>query len=447
MNSAVMTNPERGPGRTVWSKISALAIVLLLYGSTNTWAQNWPQWRGLRGDGSSPETNIPTQWDGSTGQNIVWKTPIPGEGHSSPIVWEDRIFLTSCLTEQQQRILLCLDKTSGHPRWQQTVLTAPLESKHSLNSFASGTPATDGQQIFVTFLEPDGRIVPAPNVGSEREITAGRMVVAAYDFNGQRAWLVRPGEFISAHGYCSCPVLFEDKVIINGDHDGDSYLLALDKRTGQTVWKVKRKHGIRSYVTPLLRTIDGRSQLILSGSQHIASYNPVDGSLHWEIDGPTEQFVASLVYDGKLLFMTCGYPDYHVMGIDPTGQGNVTASHIKWHVTNARCYVPSPVVLDGFLLVADDRGTGNCFDAATGERYWQARLGNGFSGSLVTANGLSYWTANNGETNVIRPGQELDLVATNPLGENCYSSPAISDGHLLIRGESHLFCIGMSSSK
>ena len=418
--------------------ITCLAAVFV--SSAN--AENWPGWRGPRGDGSSLETTIPTAWEGATGKNIQWKIPIAGEGHASPIIWDDRIFVVSCLPEEQQRVLICLDRASGQVLWQKSVMSAPLESKHTLNSFASGTPATDGEFVYVSFLEVDGRTVPAPNVGAPRQITPGEMVVAAFDFNGNRKWLVKPGSFVSAHGFCSSPVLYKNSVIVNGDHDGDSYIVALDRKSGETLWKVDRPHKTRSYVTPIIRDVAGRTQMVLSGSKHIASYDPDNGKRHWEIDGPTEQFVASMVFDGNLFFMAAGYPDYHVMGIRADGTGDVSDTHVAWHQTSARCYVPSPVVLDGYLIVADDRGTANCFDAATGESLWKERLGKHFSASLVYANGLAYFIADDGVTTIVRPGATLDIVAENSLGEFCFASPAISDGQLFIRGEKHLYCIG-----
>ena len=408
--------------------------------------ENWPGWRGPRGDGTSLENKVPLNWDAPKGENLVWKVPLSGTGHAQPVVWKDRIFLVACNTQSQERTLQCLDCRSGKTLWERTVFRGPLETKHELNSFASSTPATDGKLVYVSFLEVDGRTVPAPNVGTPRPITPGKMVVAAYDLEGNQKWLVRPGDFVSAHGYCASPVIFENQVIVNGDHDGDSYVVALDKQTGKTVWKQDREHKIRSYVTPLIREIDGRTQMVFSGSKHIISLNPRDGSRHWVIDGPTEQFVASMVYDGKLLFMAAGFPTYHVMAIRPDGKGNVTDSHVAWHETNAQCYVPSPVVVNGFLIVADDRGTANCFAAGTGERLWQERLGNHFSTSLVTAGGLVYLIADNGLTKVLRPGPKLDVVAENPLGEYCYASPAIADGRIYIRGEKHLFCFGSDNS-
>ena len=193
----------------------------------------------------SEEKQVPLRWDGVSGENIVWKTPLPGQGHSSPIVWGDRLFLVSCVEASQSRILFCVDRKSGQVLWQRTVISAPLERRHNLNSYASGTPATDGELVYATFLEPD--------FGSKKEATPGNLVVAAFDTAGNPRWLVRPGRFSSVHGFCSSPVLFEDKVIVNGDHDGDSYIVALDRKTGEIRWKTPRPNKTRSYCTPIIR--------------------------------------------------------------------------------------------------------------------------------------------------------------------------------------------------
>lgn len=425
------------------------ARMLLLLGCVSVanaaWAENWPGWRGPRGDGTSAERNVPSRWNCQTGENLVWKVPLVGGGHASPIVWDSRVFLVACVEATRERILLCLDRDTGKTLWQRTVLGGPLETKHALNSFASSTPATDGKLVYVSFLEVDGHTIPAPNVSTPRPITPGRMVIAAYDFEGHQKWLVKPGEFISAQGYCASPVLYRDLVIINGDHDGDSYVVALDKHSGKMVWTVPREHKTRSYVTPIIREIDGRTQMVFSGSKCIVSLDPHDGSRHWIIEGPTEQFVASMVCDGRLFFMAAGFPTYHVMGIRPDGRGDVTETHVAWQTIEAKCYVPSPVVAHGYLIVADDRGTANCFATDSGKRLWQERLGSHFSASLVTAGGLVYLVADDGLTKVVRPGPNLDVVAENPLGEFCYSSPAISQGRLFLRGEKHLYCIGSTS--
>ncbi len=397
-------------------------------------AENWPCWRGPRGDGSSAEQNVPTRWNGTTGENIAWKVPLPGWGHSSPIVWNDRLFLTVCEEETRHRKLLCLDRRDGRLLWDRVVVTAPLEKRHNLNSYASGTPATDGERVYVTFLEAD--------YGSRQEVTPGNMVVAAYDFAGQCRWLVRPGRFSSVHGYCSSPVVFEDKLIVNGDHDGDSYIVALDRRTGRIVWKVPRENKTRSYCTPLIREIDGRTQMVLSGSLAVVSLDPRSGSQHWKIDGPTEQYVASLVYNGRLLFLTAGFPEHHILAIRPDGQGNVTDTHVVWRTTKGCSYVPSPIVSDRYFLVAADNGICSCFIAETGERLWMERLAKHYSASLIEARGLVYFLDDEGVTKIVRPGPQLEIVAENPLGEYCFASPAVSNGQIFLRSEKSLFCIG-----
>ncbi len=417
-----------------------LAMTLLATASFAT-AENWPGWRGPTGDGLSAENDVPTEWDGD-GKNLLWKTDIPGDGYSSPIVWEDRIFLTSCMKETQERVLLCLDRTKGKILWKTTVVKSPLETLHKFNSHSSGTPATDGKYVYVTFLEVEGKTIDAQNVGKARPVTPGEIVVAAYDFQGRAVWKAKPGKFVSVHGFCSCPVLYKDKIIVNGDHDGESYLVALDKETGATSWKVDRDHKTRSYVTPLIREIDGRTQMVLSGSSHVASYDPETGEQHWKVDGPTEQFVSSMVYDGKKFYLSAGYPTYHVMAIDPTGKGNVTDTHVVWHKTNAKCYVPSPVVVGDYLFVADDHGIANCFDTKTGDRLWRDRLGRHFSTSLVAANGLVYFLDDDGRTTIVKPGDEPNIVAVNGIGEECRASPAIANGRIYIRGLKHLYCIG-----
>ncbi len=421
---------------------SLLPLVAACFFTITSQAENWPGWRGPRGDGSSNSTTPPLKWDAETGEGILWKTEIPGIGHASPIIWKDRAFIVTCDLDAEVRQLIALDANKGTILWKQDVIKAKLEKKHALNSFASGTPATDGELIYVTFFEADDKEVIAPNVGSERKIFPGKMVVAAYDFQGNQQWLVKPGEFISAHGYSSCPVLYKDLVIVNGDHDGDSYILALNKLTGKTVWKTKRSYGIRSYCTPLIREIEGRMQMVFSGSKHIISLNPDSGEVHWVVEGPTEQFVASMVYDGELFYMCAGFPTYHVMGIDPRGKGDVTESHVRWHSKEVRCYVPSPVVIGDYLIVADDRGTANCYSTKDGTRQWLDRLGNHFSASLLKANGLAYLFADDGLTKIIKPGKELEIVAENPLNEYIYASPAIANNRLYIRGEKHLYCIG-----
>jgi len=393
--------------------------------------ENWPGWRGPRGDGTSLEPNIPIRWDGPSGRNIAWKTELPGTGHASPIVWEDRVFLVGCREDRRERILLSLDRKTGKILWEQVVVQSPLERKHRLNSYASSTPATDGRQVYVSFLDRD------------------QMLVASYDFDGNRRWLVRPGVFHSVHGYCSSPVLFKGLVLLNGDHDGDAYLVALNRRTGNTVWKTPRENRTRSYCVPILRQFDGRMQMILSGSKCVASYDPNDGSRHWILDGPTEQFVASIVDNGKLLFMTAGFPEHHILAIRPDGRGNVTGTHVVWRTEKGCSYVPSPIVAGNgrFFLVVSDEGIASCFEAATGQRHWMERIGPHYSTSAVSADGLVHFLSDEGVTTVIRPETKFEVVARNTLGESCRASPAISEGQIFLRGQKHLFCIGSPAER
>lgn len=411
-----------------------LCSLLLMIPAGSAEAENWPGWRGPRGDGSSTDASLPTIWNGETGQNIVWKAPLAASGHSSPIVWGDRVFVVGCDEASEDRVLLSIDRATGKTVWQRTVLHAPLERKHKLNSFASGTPVTDGKLVYVTFLEPD--------FGSTKDRTPGDMVVAAYDFAGEKKWEARPGRFASVHGFCSSPILFEDKIIINGDHDGDSYLVAMKAASGEIVWKVNRAGKTRSYVTPIIRQIDGRTQMLLSGSKAVTSFNPADGAIHWTMAGPTQQFVASLVYNGKYVFLTAGFPEHHILAIKPDGTGTVGDDQIVWRTTKGCSYVPSPIVSGDYFLVVSDQGIASCFDCETGERHWMERLGPHFSASLIEAKGLVYFLADNGQMTVVRPGKTKEVVTVNELGEYIYSSPAVSDGQIFLRGEKHLYCIG-----
>ncbi len=405
-------------------------------------AENWPGWRGPQGDGTSMERNIPTAWDASTNDGIAWKVAVPGSGHSSPIVWDDRIFVATCIDATNERVLVCFDRRDGHTLWQATVIKSFLETKHKLNSFASGTPVTDGETVYVAFLETDGTEAPAKNVGAPRMLTPGNMVVAAYGMDGNQRWITRPSPFSSAHGFCSSPVIYQNLLIVNGDHDGDSNIIALDRKTGEVVWKFPRTEQTRSYCTPIIRDIAGKTQMVLSGSKQVVSLDPMTGRQHWMVSGPTEQFVASMVFDGEKFYLSAGFPDHFVMAIRPDGQGDVTNSHVAWSSTEAKCYVPSPVLAGDFLFVADDRGTVNCFETKSGTRLWHDRLGGHYSASLVTANGLVYCTSDDGDVRIIKPDQTLNIVATNKLGESSFASPAISQGQIFIRGETHLFAIG-----
>jgi outer membrane protein assembly factor BamB len=398
-----------------------LVVVLVIVPSA-AWAEEWPAWRGPRGDGSSQEKSVPVRW--SKTENIQWKTAIPGKGHSSPIIWGDRIFLTTCLEKDLQRVLLCLNRADGKILWQRVVLKSRLERKHSLNSYASSTPATDGKHVWVSFLE-------APDIE-----------VACYDFAGNKVWQRSPGKFSSVHGFCSSLVPYKDTIILNGDQDGDGYLVALDKARGHERWRTDRPNKTRSYCPPLVVKAGGRMQLVLSGSKCVASYDPDSGKQLWIIDGPTEQFVASMVYADGVLFITGGFPDFHILGIRPDGRGNVTRTHILWRHQKGASYVPSPVANDKYFFLVSDRGVASCLEARTGKRYWMEHLGKHHSASPVYAAGHLYFTDDGGTTFVVKAGSKFEVVSKNALGEDCRASPAVSQGQIFIRTVGYLYCIG-----
>jgi outer membrane protein assembly factor BamB len=396
--------------------VRALVIAMLVLVDVS-WAagEEWPGWRGPRLDGTSAETSLPVRW--SATQNIAWKVPIPGKGHSSPVVWGDRIFVTTCLEKQEERLLLCLSRLDGRLLWQREVIKAKLEPKHDLNSYASSTPVTDGHHVWATFYDE-------PN-----------MLVFCYDMDGTLVWRHSPGEFHSKHGFCSSPVLYKDLVIINGDQDAEAWLVALDKNTGSERWRADRPNRTRSYCTPLIVNAGGREQLVLTGSKCVAGYDPATGKQLWLVAGPTEQFVASMVYTDGVLFLTAGFPTYHVMGLRPDG-------HVLWHDTRGAGYVPSPIAHGKYFFLVNDNGIASCLEARTGKRKWQERLGKHHSASPVSAGEYLYFPDDAGTTYVLRAGPKFEVVSRNRLDEECYASPAVAHGQLFIRTLHHLWCIG-----
>jgi outer membrane protein assembly factor BamB len=272
------------------------------------------------------------------------------------------------------------------------------------------------------------------------------VIVAAYDMNGELKWKAKAGRFVGVNGYSCSPVLFKDKVVINADHDGTGYLVALNRNSGEISWKADRDNEVSlgSFVTPLIREIGDRTQMVLSGNGCVASLDPNDGSRHWFIDGPTVQFVASPVYDGNLLFLSGGHPKKEFLAIRPDGHGNVTESHIAWRTGKGCPMTPSPIVVSDRVIMVNDDGIASCLDADTGERQWMERLGTKHFASPVSAGGLVYLVGVDGVTRVIRPGPTYELVAENrvgDVGQECYASPAVSDGRIFLRVPGYLFCI------
>jgi len=407
------------------SRFAAAFLCTLILPFALAQAEDWPSWRGPRSDGTVTDTGYVTTW--SATQNVKWKTLIPGTGHSSPVVSKGKVFVTSCIEAEKKRVLYCVDRVTGKILWEKVVLVSGLEQKHGENSYASSTPACDGERVYVSFLDKP------------------QMRVYAYDYSGNKVWEKNPGEFHSVHGFGVAPMLYKDLLILNGDQDARAFIGALDRKTGDEKWRVDRPTKLRSYCPPVVIDAAGKKQLVLTGSKCVASYDPDTGKQLWIIDGPTEQFVSSMVLHDGVLLMTAGFPVHWVMAIDPSGSGNVTKTHVKWSHENEGGYVPSPVAHGGKLFVVDDKlGFASCWDVKTGKEYWKERLGGatGYHASAVVAEGRVYFTNDAGVTFVVKADGELDVLARNNIGEKVYASPAFSDGDIFHRGEKHLWCIG-----
>jgi outer membrane protein assembly factor BamB len=403
--------------------LTFVILFLALFLPAITKSENWPNWRGPNGDGTSTETGIPTKWDAST--NVLWKIAIPGTGYASPVVWSDRLFTMTAKAETQEKILLCYDTKKGDLVWQTTVLKAPFESKHNDNSFASGTPATDGKYIYVSVLNGDS------------------VIVAAYDFNGKQVWISSPGTFSSPHGYCCSPLLYKDKVIINGNSMGDSFAAALSQADGHTIWKVPHSRPAHSFSTPIIREMAGRTQMIFLGNKEVASYNPDNGTRYWWVDGPSEDFTASPVYNEKtgLVLISSAWPKRTIFAIRPDGSGDVANTHLVWKSVEGAYYVPSPVTTGDYMISSMITGYVYCIEAATGKILWKENLGKQYASSVLV-NGLVYNPNDEGVITVIKPSPTFEAVSKNSIGEPMFASPAISNGRIYLRGTKHLFCIG-----
>ena len=405
----------------------ACAALCLLFVTSVASAEDWPGWRGPRADGTVKDQGFPLTWNSK--ENVKWKLELPGTGHSSPVVSRGKVFVAGCVEADKTRVLYCADRATGKLLWTKSAVVSGLEFKHSENSWASSTPATDGERVYITFFDKP------------------QMRVFCFDFDGKLLWEKIPGEFHSVHGFCSPPVLYNDLVIVNGDQDAPkdkgAYIVALDKKTGEEKWRADRPNKLRSYCPPVVVEADGKKQLVLTGSKCVASYSPDTGKQNWIIDGPTEQFVSSMVMHDGVLLLTAGFPQHWIMAIKPDGTGNVTKTHVLWSKKGEGGYVPSPVAHDGKLFLVDDSGVASCWDVKTGKPFWKERLsGKKHHASAVAADGRIYLTSSEGITFVLKAGEEFELLAKNPLGEPVFASPAFSDGDIFIRGTKHLWCIG-----
>lgn len=394
-------------------------------------ASDWPQFRGPAGDGVSDATNVPIHW--SATENVKWKTPIPGNGWSSPVLAGDRVYLTTATGEEERGSVslraVCVNATNGRVEWNVEVIRPDrraAEQVHTKNSLASPTPVIEGDRIYVHF---------------------GHMGTAALDLQGNVLWRQQEVTYRPMHGNGGSPALVNDLVVFNCDAANDPFVVALDKNTGKVRWRRPRNTAAGqtfSFSTPLVIDVDGRQQIISPASGFVAAYDPAHGREIWRVRyGDGFSVVPRPVYAHGMVYVSSGFMRASLLAIDPRGaHGDVTESNVVWQHDEGVPYTPSLVVAGDEIYFVSDRGVASCLDAHTGEEHWSKRLGGGFSASPVAADGHVYFVNEDGATYVVAASTDYELLATNELGERSLASSAVDDGTLYLRTESHLWRIG-----
>jgi outer membrane protein assembly factor BamB len=422
---------------------------------------NWPQWRGPQSSGISEEKGLPAEWDSE--RNIVWKTPIPGRGHSSPIVWGNRIFLTTSIegevvagakavhhvrngqtwvhpdavagNKHHTLKVLCLDRDSGRIVWERIVYEGTVhDDRHRKNSYASGTPVTDGRHVYA-FFEAEG--------------------LYCYDFDGKLVWKTSVGKVAKmGMGPGTSPVLYDNLIILQCDNeDGGpdlSFIAAVDKRTGKEVWRVKRSHR-KTHATPLIVRSGNRMELIANGAETVVAYDPATGRELWRSDGVKGHAIPSPVAGHGMVFASAGYPSKRAVGIKLGASGDLNGTpNVVWSYDKGTAYVTSPILYGDYLYLVSDKGILTCINARTGELAYEGGrvpVPASFSASAVAFDGKLFLTSEDGDTIVIKAGPAHEVIRTNSLNEPVLASPAISQGRIFIRGDKHLYCIGTSGKQ
>ena len=395
----------------------------------------WPRWRGPSGQGLVDDGHQYTsQW--SETANVLWRTDVPGFGFSSPVVWSDRIFLTTASPDPQgswpagggeRRSVLCFRRSDGEIIWETVIPeVASAEKTHPNNGHASSTPATDGERLFVYF---------------------GNHGLLALDLDGNILWHQRVGEIEAFNGTASSPLLYKDTVIISQDHRGESgsFIAAFAKETGEPAWRTRRGAD-QGWGSPVAIRAGDREQIVLSGSYQVTSYEPRTGAQIWTAQGTTVQTTPTPVAGESLLFCSSGRGG-PTLAIRPSGKGDVTQTHIAWQSVRGSPFVSSPVLHDGVLyMVNDTAGVATAYEATTGELLWQGRLGGrragqAFYASPIAVNNKIYFAAADGDTFVLQAGREFKLLGVNSLNDEIRASPALVDGTWFIRTQRHLYAI------
>jgi outer membrane protein assembly factor BamB len=410
-------------------------------------AQQWPQWRGPQQNGASTTAQPPLKWDANT--NIAWKTPLEGRGSATPIVWGDQIFVTTAIDtgkkaapkdiprpgSREKRtaapdtwhrfVVLAVDRKTGKIRWEKTCAEkVPHEGHHTTHSYAAGSPVTDGERLIVSF---------------------GSFGIYCLDLSGKLLWERQLGrqETRLGWGEAVTPALHRGRLYVTWDHEGESFLTALDAASGETLWKVPRDEP-SSWATPLVLEHEGQTQVITPGTNRVRSYDAKTGEALWHHEGLTINCIPSpLAHNGTVIVMS-GYRGSVAVALPLDARDDATAK-ARWKLDRGTPYVPSPVLAGGRLYFTQaNTNVLTCVDATSGkvliDRARLPDVGN-FYASPVAAEGRIYFTDRDGTTVVIKQSDQLEVLAINELGEPVDASPALAGRQMFLRGESHLWCI------
>ncbi|MFV0443874.1 MAG: PQQ-binding-like beta-propeller repeat protein [Planctomycetaceae bacterium] len=390
--------------------------------------ENWPEFRGPRGDGSSLATGLPVEFSDSA--NVAWKVPVAGRAWSSPVVWDRQVWMTNATEDGRELSALCVDATTGKVLFSETIfdVAEPL-AIHKFNSYASPSPAIEAGRVYLSW---------------------GSSGLACLDTNTfETLWVRRDLECNHFRGAGSSPILDQQLLFLPYDGYDYQYVIALDKQTGDTVWKVDRPHNFgtdngdqkKAYATAQLIEAGGRRQLIVPTSKGAFSYNPQTGAEYWRIRYDEFSTAARPLYAGGLLYISCGFGKGQILAVDPTGSGDVTETHVRWSEKKAMPSKPSPVFVDGRMYVIQDQGVATCLDGKTGEIVWQSRVGGNYSASPIVGDGQIYFCSEEGKVTVVAATDEYTALAENQFPDGIMSTPAVVDSALLIRTTTHLYRI------
>lgn len=385
-------------------------------------ANYWPRWRGPSGQGVVTGTGYPDKW--SATENVLWKTAVPGSGNSSPVVWGDRIFVTTARDNGQKLSVLAFRRSDGTQLWETAAPILRPEAPHPKNGYASATPTTDGERIYVSF---------------------GSRGLFAFDMAGKSVWQKDLGYIDNYHGPAGSPLLYKDRVVIYQDQSSGSFIAAFNARTGEQMWRTPRQASV-GWGTPIAARVGERDEIIVNGQSQVIAYNPDTGRELWRCGGMGFEVIPTPVVGEGLVFASSGRTG-PTLAIKPGGSGDVSRTHLEWSTPRGSPFVPSPLLVGGLLYTVNDmQSIVTAFEAVSGRSLWQGRLGQarseGFSASPVAFDGKIFFTNDDGQTFVIRAGRDFQLLHTNDIGERTLASPALVDGTWYIRTDRHLMAVG-----